>query len=310
MTEESRNPLANVVAGMTAGAVIAGLWWVGGRYAADRIRFSIWPIDALLRALSDLSRRGELLPTCLAFIAIGASLGAIGGAVLWLRLRGYDRSLAEQCELMGFTLLATVTRSDLPDLPLFRNWSSACNRMTGERDGWPVELVDFTSVVEGKETDGEKHVQYEDRTIVLVFVERLPDFDLTPKQPFELVRSSTPTDLITSDAPHIANGADVLIREQFERFFQLSAGFSEDQTRFAEDVFTPRVMDRMTRSPGWSIQARNGIVALWRGVGFHSYRPPIRPVGRRPGNPRAPGRGERPVVIPLPRSREAKSPVM
>lgn len=255
-----------LVAGATAGGVVAGSWLMAGYFGFEAPKL-FGMSNPIMGWLLSWGRRGDPVTSAL-FLAVAAGLGATLGGLFWLRIHQRERRLADQSELMGFTFRAIVAKSEMPDLPLFRDWSSARNRMSGRRDDVPVDVLDYSSTVTSRDSDREEHVRVVDRTVVLVPSGGLPDFDLEPRVMIEL--GFSPGKAIEETSGEVESAA-ALIRDQFEQVYQLtSQGFTEDQTLFTEHVFTPEFMNLLLRLQGWSIQSRGETLALWRGLGFRA----------------------------------------
>src|SRR5262245_21352477 len=163
-----RTLMACVGSGLRAAMAAGVLWWMINAShtvnGAGRLERQGWPLSSL--------------GLC---VAVGALAGGTWGLLNESWRRAHERDVADVCRRMGlaYTPSAEGVREDYPGLarmPLFKGWSSGMDRMTGLRDGQPVEVFDYTRAERGEQ--GER---YKKRTVVLLPGVALPDFELRPR---------------------------------------------------------------------------------------------------------------------------------
>jgi hypothetical protein len=254
--------------------------------------------------------------------AAGAAVGLFAGLLHGIRRRQYVRQLLDTCQGMGFTYSPTVGRDDLgdfQDLPLFRKWSAARDRMSGSADGLPVEVIDYTSVERGSESSS-----YQRSTVVLLPAPAggLPAFELRPRDLAARLVSALLTSGITFDPAGAQTALDRDALERFGRHYFLSEGIEATVARLGQGaepgppgseaairrLFTVGLLAFFADHPGWQVESDGRHLALHRrqvippagrealvAEAVEIYRALARPDGRTA--PAAPP-GERPACDP------------
>jgi hypothetical protein len=193
--------------------------------------------------------------------AVGAGLGLFAALLQMARRKQYVQQLIETCQAMGFAYSPNVQRDDLgdfQDLPLFRKWSAARDRMSGTCDGVPVELIDYTSVDRG----GESSTYYR-RTVALLPAPEggLPSFELQPRDLAIKLIAALLTTGIAFDPSEAETADDREVLERFGRSYFLSAGIDAAAIR---RLFTMNLLAFFADHPGWHVESDGRHLALHR----------------------------------------------
>ena len=222
------------------------------------------------------------------WIAGGFALGAIRGSFRVARLLGHE----QKCRALAGSLGRQFGDSySLPpaanSMPLFRGDFTGRNAMSAMEDESPVFLFDFATVNQVETSKGSRQRRTEG-TVALLPVDGLPGFELRPRtlgwriaQAFGLVG-------LTFD-PANADGVTGETVRQLPRKFVLwtelpwtkatwpsGSGPSEpsEQDEAVRRLFTPAVMEVVSRYPSFAIQSSPGFLGIWTGS-------EILPSGRR-----------------------------
>lgn len=194
------------------------------------------------------------------------SILAFISLLVWAAIRAAQRRIAQirqVAEAMGFAFHESIPDTGLAQwtgaLPLFHQGHSrrADCVLIGEIAGQPVVLMDYTYVI-GSGKGSASHPQ-----TVAIFTQGgrgLPDFDLSPENLFHKIGQVFGYQDI-----------DVESNEEFSRRYLLR-GPDESAVRAA---FGPEVVAFLAAQPGWSIQAREGRLAVFRAD--HRAKPPTFP---------------------------------
>jgi hypothetical protein len=210
--------------------------------------------------------------------AAGAALGIVGEVMRAHREQRHTHQLAELAESLGFRLSAEVCSEDLSEwraLPVFQKWSRARNRMSGKVSGLPVEMVDYTYVVRGDESDS----TYEQTVVLLVADDKdLPVFDLQPRTLGVQILSLIGVEGIPFSSQGVS-AVDAEVIERFSKNYHLSTGgleaeavkltapesaASADQEVALRRLFSLEMLNLFADHPGWYVQGVGRRLALWR----------------------------------------------
>ncbi len=171
-----------------------------------------------------LARQGWPLGNLWTFVVLGAILGIIIGRRLESSQKTYKRNLAKVGRRMGLTYFpsAEQLRDDHPGLdqmPLFRDWSSGANRLSGHVDGRAVHVFDYTAVIL-RDQNGNRVKR---RTVVLLPGSGLPDFDLRPRTLMTRMLHGVGLEGMTFDAAGLGDPDDAAAIAKFNRLYLVAA---------------------------------------------------------------------------------------
>jgi hypothetical protein len=182
-------------------------------------------------------------------VAVLVIVAATGGLwyAIWLAGKRRTREMRSAGSAMGFRW---VEDADVPDvsLPLFERGHSrhASNVLEGEFSGRRVTLFDYTFV-----TGGGKSSKTHRQTVALLpdGAPGLPAFTLAPENLFHRIGQ-------------VFGYRDIDFEQDrdFSRAFLLRG---EDE-RAVREAFHPTARSCLTSRPGWSIEAKQGTVALFK----------------------------------------------
>lgn len=197
--------------------------------------------------------------------AIAGTLALIAVAIVAAR-RWEARRLEEVrtvAAAMGFTFHEPAAGDSLAEwvgtLPVFDRGHSrkALATLEGEIAGTPVLLTDYRYVT-GSGKNQQSHTQ-----TVAVFTELgrgLPEFELCPEHIFHKIGQ--------------AFGYQDIDFEGYEEFSKHYLLRGKDETA-VRDVFGPETLSLLGGDPGWSVQARDGRLAVFRAR--NRVKPPVLP---------------------------------
>ncbi|HEY2157096.1 MAG TPA: hypothetical protein VGH33_15825, partial [Isosphaeraceae bacterium] len=141
----------------------------------------------------------------------------------------------------------------------------------------PVQVLDVTTVEELQESN-----KVRTRTVALVGVEGVPAFDLRPRSGVRRLLGVAGVAGVTFDPSRLTDPAAAAEVARFGELFHLMPSVAvtmglfggdfapevEDSERALRRLFTPRVIRAFNRYPGYSAQAAEGTLAVWRGESF------------------------------------------
>lgn len=228
---------------------LAEPWSMGAK--AWLIWWLFWTAFTVGTLVLYLSTGGEFT----LFVMIGSLVtGAILGAIwaVWLKERRRMFAMKETCQFMGFVFTERINQKEIRvrcgPAPLFQLGHSqkAYNLMEGHVAGSDLILMDYRYVV-----GSGKHQQTHQQTVVLLphGGSHLPSFQLFPESFFQKIGN-------LFGYQHIKFPEN----KQFSERYQLR-GPNEGAIRRA---FSPQVLDWFAGQPGWSVQAQEGWLLVFR----------------------------------------------
>jgi hypothetical protein len=188
------------------------------------------------------------------WIFLAASLAVFAGSVAVARRRQRRRSeeLGRVATDLGFQFAADQiddVAARFGSLPLFERGRArrARNVITGTHDGTPVVVMDYRFVV-----GSGKNRRTRSQTVALFATGRhLPSFQLGPEN-------------VLHKLGQLFGFRDI----DFARFPEFSRRYllrGEDEHAI-ESVFSPSVLEFFERHPGWSVEGRGRLLAVFRSM--------------------------------------------
>lgn len=258
-----------------------------GMFAALAAGFLFWLVNRTVQVnnVGWLVRQGGPVGDWRVWAAAGFALGFAGCLIGAARRAAHARSVRDVAADLGWEYAESFTLpAGAETMPAFTGWSKGRHVMSGTADGVPIQVFDCTTVIPGDDGDA-----ITDRTVALVPVAGLPDFNLRPRTVGRRLLGLAGFDGLSFD-PEAAGPADVEIVRQFNERFQLWADDPRamlkamagdgppDQTEREAAVrrlFAPAVMAAVNDYPEFAAESAAGYLAVWRGNG-------IRPAKSRP----------------------------
>src|SRR5262245_29218432 len=212
---------------------------------------------------------------------VGGSIGALGSIFRERRRHIHALEISAAAQAMGLDHRPKLSRTDLGDagrLKFFSKWNSGVHHITGQVDGLPVQMFDYTYLEQGDES-----ASYYSQTVALVpGAENSPAFELRPRDLAVRVLGLMGVSGITFGLSETDPESAAII-EQFERRYHLSLGLEDeleqlgrpindlDASRASESAedsvrsfFTVDVLRYFGDCPGWNIESNGQCLAFWR----------------------------------------------
>ena len=157
-------------------------------------------------------------------------------------------------------------------MPLFGDWSSATNRMSGSVRRTPVEVFDYKASRTDAGSDGDVTTVTTRRTVVLVPGFDLPEFDLVSDHAAKYLLKKTGVEGLSFDTAGLSEDGAGLVEAFRDRCLVRPLGAADDDADAGDGgpvrrLFPLDVVGTLAARPGWSAQSSGGHLALWRGEG-------------------------------------------
>lgn len=191
--------------------------------------------------------------------------GIIITASVYVRYAIRQSSLRSDLTFQGFLHQQDVLRTDLgewADLEVFNNWYKAENGYVGRSQEEPVTMVDFTTVAESEEGS-----TFASKTVFLLLDQagQIPDFNLQNRTFFSELMVA-----LFAGGKHFMPIEQVLIPtrisseskrlvEEFNRYYYCPVASDNVSCR----ILSEELLSCLTRNPGWSVECKEGRMALW-----------------------------------------------
>jgi hypothetical protein len=212
---------------------------------------------------------------------VGGVCGAAGNLLTTRRHRSHALELIAAAERMGLDYSPKVSRADLgaaSQLRLFADWDSATNRLAGQVDGIPIQMLDYTYAEKGDEGS----TYYTQTVVVLPGADHLPAFELRPRHLGMRMLGVLGIPGITFDSAQVDPETARAV-EQFQRHYYLSLGLDKELKKLGEQIkdlpatdstsqaeetvrrlFAVEVLEFFAEHPGWYVESAGHHLALWR----------------------------------------------
>jgi hypothetical protein len=246
--------------------------------------FLFWMVNRTFQVnnVGWLVRQGGPVGDWRLWATVGFAIGFVGYLIRAARRAAHMRAVREVASAEGWEYAESFALpAGAEAMPAFAGWSNGRHAMSGLVDGVPVHVFDCTTVIKGDEND-----TVTVRTVALVPIGGLPDFDLRPRSVGRRLLSLAGFDGLSFD-PEAAGPADVDTVRQFNEQFQLwvgdplallrviAAGESPDRAEHEVAIrrlFTPAVMAAVSDFPNYAAEAAAGYLAVWHRSGIQPAR--------------------------------------
>ena len=202
------------------------------------------------------------------FLCAGASTLVIEVSILigFLRQRRHSRRVAQLCEELGFTWADEVSRKSVPSLPVFTYWSRGSDRMTGERNGVAFQVLDF----EAYRSNHQRGNYISFLTIFLCKAGGLPDLTLWSRRlDSTLFGTEGARELKLAPSPSRERDASEAVTQFRKRFRLMSTDhiiqLQSPHDQAVRELFSPSLMSFFNQHSDYSVEVRDGHMAIWRG---------------------------------------------
>lgn len=211
------------------------------------------------------------------FENVWQTVGVVGGLAFVVSLVSsaidarHRRRSRETAIEAGFQYSESLGRGDLleyQELAPFRgDWHSAGNCWSGDLNGIPFDLVDYTYRITSTDSEGRTSSSHNSQTVLILSVAPvvLPRFLLQPHR-WVTFLSKVFSDVksVTFDSSQLAGSAANAV-DRFSRSYLLTVAAGD--VRAAEElrkVCDASVLEWLADHPGWNIEFLNGRLAFWK----------------------------------------------